>query len=115
MNKPKEYNFLPHYSGDARKPLSMTFNYPRTGNPVLIKSARMQLRNFSGDIFYEFSSDPGKNELLEIEGNKLLFQKHKKWKMIPNVYLYDLEITDMDGSVMTVIKGKWEILKDITR
>lgn len=115
MNSPKEYNFPPHYNGDARRPISMVFTYPATGNPLQIKSVRMQLTNSFGDIFYEFSSEEGKDELLEIQDNKVLFPKNDKWKITPNTFLYDLEITNTDNQVITVLRGKWEILKDITK
>lgn len=33
----------------------------------------------------------------------------------PQVYFYDLQMTDTGGAVKTILKGQWEVVQDITK
>lgn len=110
INQPDEFNFPYHYQNDGLKSFQITVNY-KSGSPVNIKSAKMQLRN-AGYLGYEFSED--KNNM-NISGNVISIPTIDSWDILPGRYQYDLEVIDSNDFVMTVLKGTWEVRKDITK
>lgn len=113
LNQPTHYDFLPHYRGDGRRPFSVKLNY-KSGDPVDIASARMQLRSPYKDA-WEFSTGGDGNTLLTVTGNTINFPILNAWEIDAGSYDYDLEVTDSTGFVTTYLRGTWAVNQDITK
>ena len=104
-----------HYKGDTF--LEVPFEILIDGNALNLTGAiiKMQLRkNYEKDVALEFSTTNNKIQIVNVS-----LGTFKIVEQIIDIesfeYLYDLQITLSISDVETYVKGKFNILNDITR
>ena len=107
-----------HYSGDSWYGLDIGPATINGESPILpVVSARLQFRNAYDDLGYEF------NTVSEIGKGLIQIVDATNWELIigPQIltlpagkWVWDLEITDSSGFVLTPVSGKMKVIGDVT-
>ena len=114
---PKEHNFKIQYAGDTFKGLRFTcsrlsneIEAPIDLNDVEIK---MQIRtNNSGGIVKDFSVGNGIT-IVDATNGIFILEKFKNPR--EGNYVYDIQFVYNSGDVQTYVKGKINVVNDVTR
>lgn len=111
--QPAYYNFSKHVSGDTFFGAQFDI-YDKDKNPIDLTSCivKMQIRRTAGnEMLVEWNSQTGG---IVITTNKIDVQQ--KQVSIPEFdYLYDIQVTYPDQTVLTLISGLFPVINDITR
>jgi len=107
---PSIYNFKDHYKGSTLNPLSVKFNYDLTG-AIIICQIR---KDFKSAIVHEWKTDVNITVVDLLTGDIVLNQVNE-FKPEAGVYMYDLQITFIDGTSQTYLKGSLTVIQDISK
>ena len=103
------YNFPDHTKGDTFKGRDITLNFDITGAVI-----RMHFKSEGIDKVV-FKWETTDNTFLVIDALTGKFRMESRiLNFTPRRYIYDLEVTDSNGSVMTYLEGSIKITQDIT-
>lgn len=110
---PAYYNFSPHVSGDTFFGAKFDI-YDKDRNPIDLTSSmvRMQIRTTPGNkIVTEWSTADGS---IIVTVNEIALQQ--KVVSAPEfAYLYDIQVTYPDQSIVTLVAGLFPVKSDVTR
>lgn len=113
MSYPIKYDFYRRLRGDTFMGVRFEL-FDGNDEPVDLSecSAKMQLRRTPGNtVVFEWDSSVG---TIDISGNQV--SVNEVIMEIPDYdYLYDLQITYLDGIVVTIATGLFKLKTDITR
>lgn len=108
-----EYNFT-HKQGDTFKAV----NFAVTGTPTLptIATVKMQLRKECGGLVALNLTSVASAGITIVDAVTGLFKINEQIINIPEYnYLYDIQITFVDGIIRTWLSGSFNVECDITR
>jgi hypothetical protein len=106
---PAIYNFEHHYKGSSLLPLHIKTNFDITGATII---CQIKLEVDTPAI-YEWITGTNITIIDALTGEFTLDQIDK-FDPVPGKYIYDLQITFVDGTSETYMKGKVCVIQDIT-
>lgn len=114
--KPAVYNFPEAYHKDGLTPLTIRFRISGTADYVDLTghSVLMQLRDIGNVKVWEFSTLQSADTPLTVAGDSIIFPLVNSWNAPAGTFSYDLQTTSTSGFVRTWIKGKINILPDVS-
>lgn len=114
---PKEHNFKTQYAGDTFKGLRFTCsrlsNEVETPIDLSDVAINMQIRSINGGaIVKDFSIGNG---ITLIDATSGIFRLEAFKNPREGNYVYDIQFTYNNGVVQTYVKGKINVVNDVTR
>lgn len=96
-----------------------TFSYEDSNGTTIALgeyTLKMQVRkNYGGTLIVELSTENGRITVDSNQDVTLNLTAAETRELPPGKYIYDLEITDLDGIQSRIIEGEFKITAEVTR
>jgi len=107
---PSIHNLKDHYKGSTLSPLGLKFNSDLTGAVVVCQIRK----DFKSTVVHEWKT--GVNiTVVDLLTGEIVLNQVNEFKPEAGIYMYDLQITFVDGTCQTYIKGSITVVQDITK
>lgn len=109
-----EYQIPNHVKGDTWEGLTLNVRDSQGASlDPLFASARMQVKaSYDSDAVVDLTSGAGEITVSGTETDIVI--EPTVVDIAAGTYVYDIEVTDLDGTKKTYLRGRWKILEGVT-
>lgn len=116
IRMPAFLDIKPVRRGDTWEGISQISIVTEAGDPVVLSGSQIDLeirREYDSPVLYRLSSTTDDIEFIAEDNNSIRIRPMTV-EMHYGTYVYDLQITFQDGTVITFLEGHWIVSPDVT-